>query len=121
MSPSVSSAQQALGEHSVRKERPRPSRSRARRLQAALTRLVKSGVVQADAKLIAENGGYSATADKDGIIWLPTGDALNAVDEVGKGVSGEPRCDGLSFWLAGTDAGRSPITSGGQRSSASRR
>jgi uncharacterized protein with ParB-like and HNH nuclease domain len=85
--------------HIASRPRPKPSS------QAVLTRLVKAGVVPADTQLIAETGRYSATVDKDGIIWLPTGDPFNAVDEAGKAVSGEPRCDGLSFWRVQTPKG----------------
>jgi hypothetical protein len=81
--------------------RPRPKSSPG----AALTRLVKAGVVAAGTQLVAEIGGYSATVDEDGIIWLPTGDAFNAVDEAGKAVSGQARCDGLKFWRVQTPEG----------------
>lgn len=83
----------------VPKPRPKP------RSGTVLTRLIKAGIVPADTQLTAETGAYSATVDKDGIIWLPTGDAFNAVDEAGKAVSGEARCDGLSFWQVQTSAG----------------
>jgi hypothetical protein len=72
---------------------------------ATLTRLVKAGVIAPDTQLIAVSGGYSATVDKNGIVWLPTGDAFNADDEAGKAVSGEPRCDGLKFWQVQTSQG----------------
>jgi hypothetical protein len=72
---------------------------------AALTRLVKAGVIAANTRLVAIADGYSATVDKDGIIWLPTGDAFNSVDEAGKAVSGESRCNGLQFWQVQTSEG----------------
>jgi uncharacterized protein with ParB-like and HNH nuclease domain len=81
------------------KLRPKPSPG------AALTRLVKAGIIAADTELVAAAGGYSAIVDKDGIIWLPTGDAFNAVDEAGKAVSGQPRCNGLQFWQVRTADG----------------
>lgn len=96
--------------------------------QAALTRLVKAGVISPNSQLIAELGNYSATVDKNGIIWLPTGDAFNAVDEAGKAVSGEARCDGLNFWRVQTPEGlqslrmvRDKAQSSGQLSSRPRR
>jgi hypothetical protein len=83
------------------RERPKPKPSPG----AVLTRLVKAGVIAPDSQLVAEFGGYFATVDKDGIIWLPTGDPFNAVDEAGKAVSGEPKCDGLKFWQVRTPQG----------------
>jgi hypothetical protein len=72
--------------------RPKPSPG------TVLSRLVKAQVIPAGAQLLAATGGYTATVDKDGIIWLPTGDAFSAVDEAAKAVSGEQRCNGLKFW-----------------------
>jgi hypothetical protein len=90
-------------------ESPEPSQKRTPSPkpspQAALTRLVKAGVIPPNSQLIAGAGDYSATVDKNGIIWLPTGDAFNAVDEAGKAVSGEKRCDGLDFWRVQTAEG----------------
>jgi hypothetical protein len=51
---------------------------------AVLTRLVKAGVVAADTQLFAEAGDIRRLWIKDGIIWLPTGDAFNAVDEAAR-------------------------------------
>jgi Restriction Enzyme Adenine Methylase Associated/Protein of unknown function (DUF1524) len=81
--------------------RPRPKPSPT----AVLTRLVKATVIPADSQLVTVAGGYTATVDKDGIIWLPTGDAFNAVDEAAKAVSGLARCDGLEFWRVQTPSG----------------
>jgi hypothetical protein len=87
----------------ARKPRPTPNR------RTDLARLVKAGVVAAGTQLMTETGNYSATVDKDGIIWLPTGDAFVAVDEAGKAVSGARRCDGLGFWHVQTPRGLLPL------------
>lgn len=94
-----SEAPESPGHSQKRSPSPKPSP------QAALTRLVKAGVIPPNSQLIARAGDYSATVDKNGIIWLPTGDAFNAVDEAGKAVSGEKRCDGLNFWQVQTAEG----------------
>jgi Protein of unknown function DUF262/Restriction Enzyme Adenine Methylase Associated/Protein of unknown function (DUF1524) len=86
----LSAQQTAPSSRAKSKPKPRPG--------TVLSRLVKAQVIPVGAHLLAANGGYAATVDKDGIIWLPTGDAFSAVDEAANAVSGEQRCDGLKFW-----------------------
>jgi Protein of unknown function DUF262/Protein of unknown function (DUF1524) len=77
---------------SSRRARPTPNP------RTDLARLVKAGIVAPETELIAETEKYTAAVDDGGILWLPTGDPFVAVDEAGKAVSGESRCDGLKFW-----------------------
>lgn len=88
----VTEQDDSVSTDSTRRPRPTPNP------RTDLARLVKAGIVASGTELIAETEKYTATVDDGGILWLPTGDPFVAVDEAGKAVSGESRCDGLKFW-----------------------
>ena len=71
---------------------------------------MKRGVLREGVRIIAQDSDYEATVDRDGIIWLPTGDAFVSLDEAGKAISGSQKCDGLQFWrVAQPDGSTLPL------------
>jgi uncharacterized protein with ParB-like and HNH nuclease domain len=92
-------------------EVPSPARRRPTpNPRTAISRLIKHGVLHEGVRIIGQNTKYEATVDRDGIVWLPTGDAFVSLDEAGKAISGSQKCDGLKFWrVAQSDGSMLPL------------
>lgn len=93
-------------------EEPSPARRRPTpNPRTTISRLIKHGVLPEDVRIIAQNTAYEATVDRDGIIWLPTGDAFVNLDEAGMAISeSQKKCDGLNFWrVAQSDGSTLPL------------